>query len=195
MTTDYLAILKSGHSSVRGWSECEESILGRKTRSKKIRNKTKTASHLALAESCEAVLILFRIFFRKKFEIKSKLLHMTLLAQDVKQFWFYFEWNEIETASLACRVSPTCERMGCLRIVGSFNLEVSFEEYCLFYRALLQKRPIILKEPPNRSHPPPHLPKTKNRSNEKSKKNQHYFILYSALYMFSSTWGWLRLYV
>jgi len=32
--------------------------------------------------------------------------------------------------------------MGWLRLVGSIKLQVSFAEYCLFYRALLQKRPI-----------------------------------------------------
>jgi len=32
-----------------------------------------------------------------------------------------------------------------LRLVGSLELQVSFAEYCLFYRALLQKRPIILR--------------------------------------------------
>ena len=35
--------------------------------------------------------------------------------------------------------------MGWLRLVGSLKLQVSFAEYRLFYRALLQKRPIILK--------------------------------------------------
>jgi len=35
--------------------------------------------------------------------------------------------------------------MGWLRLVGSFKLQVSFAEYGLFYRALLQKRPIILR--------------------------------------------------
>jgi len=52
-----------------------------------------------------------------------------------------------------------------LRLVGSSKLYVSFAEYSLFYRALLQKGPIILrsllivakgtynfKEPTNRSH-------------------------------------------
>jgi len=33
--------------------------------------------------------------------------------------------------------------MGWLRLVGSFKLYVSFAEYSLFYRALLQKRPVI----------------------------------------------------
>jgi len=34
--------------------------------------------------------------------------------------------------------------MGWLRSVGSIKLYVSFAEYRLFYRALLQKRPVIL---------------------------------------------------
>jgi len=38
-----------------------------------------------------------------------------------------------------------CEDMGWLRLVGSLKLYVSFAEYRLFYRALLQKRPIILR--------------------------------------------------
>ena len=35
--------------------------------------------------------------------------------------------------------------IGWLRLVSSFKLQVSFAEYTLFYRALLQKRPIILR--------------------------------------------------
>jgi len=35
--------------------------------------------------------------------------------------------------------------MGWLRLVGSLKLQVSFAEYGLLYRALLQKRPIILR--------------------------------------------------
>jgi len=34
--------------------------------------------------------------------------------------------------------------MGWLQLVGSIKLQVSFAEYSLFYRALLQKRPVIL---------------------------------------------------
>jgi len=34
---------------------------------------------------------------------------------------------------------------GWLRLVGSLKLLVSFAEYSLFYRALLQKRPVILR--------------------------------------------------
>ena len=36
------------------------------------------------------------------------------------------------------------DRKGWLRFVGSIKLQVSFAEYGLFYRSLLQKRPIIL---------------------------------------------------
>ena len=48
-----------------------------------------------------------------------------------------------------CCTSPlgivnVCESiMGWLRLVGSLKLLVSFAEYCLFYRSLLQKRPVI----------------------------------------------------
>ena len=37
------------------------------------------------------------------------------------------------------------ETMGWLRLVGSLKWQVSFAEYSLFYRALLQKRPTILR--------------------------------------------------
>ena len=35
--------------------------------------------------------------------------------------------------------------MGWLRLVGTLKAQVSFAEYSLFYRALLQMRPIILR--------------------------------------------------
>ena len=41
------------------------------------------------------------------------------------------------------RVAAT--NMGWLRLVGALKLQVSFAEYSLFYRALLQKKPIILR--------------------------------------------------
>ena len=43
--------------------------------------------------------------------------------------------------------------MGWLRLVGFFKLHVCFAEYSLFYRALLQKRPLLFKELTNRRHP------------------------------------------
>jgi len=38
-----------------------------------------------------------------------------------------------------------CIAMGWLQLVGSLKLWVSFAEYRLFYRALLQKRPVMLR--------------------------------------------------
>jgi len=44
-----------------------------------------------------------------------------------------------------CHTTLSAENaIGWLRSVGSIKLQVSFAEYCLFYRALLQKRPIIV---------------------------------------------------
>jgi len=37
------------------------------------------------------------------------------------------------------------KHMGWLRLVGSLKLQVSFAEYSLFYRAVLHKRPVILR--------------------------------------------------
>ena len=50
-----------------------------------------------------------------------------------------------------------CERstfihMGWLQLVGSIKLWVSFAEYSLFHRSLLQKRPVI-QSTSSRSHP------------------------------------------
>ena len=42
--------------------------------------------------------------------------------------------------------------MGWLPLVGAFKLQVSFAEYSLFHKALLQKRPIILRS--YKSQPP-----------------------------------------
>jgi len=45
------------------------------------------------------------------------------------------------------QICTACARIGMriLRLVGSLKLWVSFAEYSLFYRALLQKRPLILR--------------------------------------------------
>jgi len=51
--------------------------------------------------------------------------------------------------------------MGWLPLVGSLKLQVSLAEYHLFYRSLLQKRPI--KEPTNRSHPITGIRRSKGR--------------------------------
>ena len=56
-----------------------------------------------------------------------------------------------------CAYSEYGVAMGWLRLVGPFKIYVSFAEYSLFYRALLQKRPVILWSllvagTPHRSH-------------------------------------------
>ena len=48
---------------------------------------------------------------------------------------------------------PQCNHMGWLRLVGSIKLQVSFTEYSLFYRSLLQKRPVTLSILLIESHP------------------------------------------
>ena len=48
-------------------------------------------------------------------------------------------------SSTAAQYHILCDTMGWLRLVGSLKLEVSFAEYRLFHRALLQKRLIILR--------------------------------------------------
>jgi len=47
--------------------------------------------------------------------------------------------------TIICVLETWLSNMGWLRLVGSLKLHVSFAEYRLFYRALLQKRPIILR--------------------------------------------------
>ena len=51
-------------------------------------------------------------------------------------------WDSQRDTGLFC--GSRLMNMGWLRSVGSIKLWVSFAEYRLFYRALLQKRPIIL---------------------------------------------------
>jgi len=45
-----------------------------------------------------------------------------------------------------------CMHHQSVKVMQAFSSQDSFAEYCLFYRALLQKRPIILKEPTSRRH-------------------------------------------
>jgi len=45
----------------------------------------------------------------------------------------------------SAQIAEVCMYMGWLRWVGSLKWSVSFAEYSLFYRSLLQKRPIILR--------------------------------------------------
>jgi len=75
--------------------------------------------------------------------------------RDPRQVIFF--WKKIPTAMSAdIYQKPTLDKwisnslfeslyMGWLRLVGSLKLQVSFAKYRLFYRALLQKRPMILR--------------------------------------------------
>ena len=54
---------------------------------------------------------------------------------------FIFECVHINICVCSSQNSPD---IGWLRLVGSIKLQVSFAECCLFYGALLQKRPTIL---------------------------------------------------
>jgi len=55
------------------------------------------------------------------------------------------DWRWRKSTRAREMLSPTPTHMGWLRLVGSLKLHVSFAEYSLFYMALLQKRPIILR--------------------------------------------------
>jgi len=58
------------------------------------------------------------------------------------------EYYCVPMTHVCCVSHNSCIRydtMGWLRLVGSLKLWISFAEYSLFYRALLQKRPIILR--------------------------------------------------
>ena len=59
--------------------------------------------------------------------------------------WIRLIWH-VNTSHLTCVQwdSITTPTMGWLQCAGSIKLYVSFAEYCLFCRALLQKRRIIL---------------------------------------------------
>jgi len=64
--------------------------------------------------------------------------------------YVYFDMVIVPKLSM---MYPTFARMGWLRLVGSIKLQVSFAEYSLFYRALLQERPEIFIGPTDQSHP------------------------------------------
>ena len=58
------------------------------------------------------------------------------------KYTYLFKFMCVSNSSAHTHKSPP---MGWLRLVGSLKLQVSFAEYRLFYRAPLQKRPIILR--------------------------------------------------
>ena len=57
----------------------------------------------------------------------------------------YIHMYTYKNTTLRKRQADGTATMGWLGLVGSLKLQVSFAEYSLFYIALLQKRPIILR--------------------------------------------------
>ena len=57
----------------------------------------------------------------------------------------YVRMHTLYAHSITLTSTNDTAAMGWLRLVGSFKLYVSFAEYRLFYRALLQKRSIIFR--------------------------------------------------
>jgi len=98
---------------------------------------------------------------------------------------------------------------GWLRSVGWIKFQVSLAEYRLFYRALLQKRPIILIDPTSRSHPislcrwgslKSQLPARLSKISEKSIVESQWKVFLVLVYRCTikcvyrqSNMGWLRL--
>ena len=83
--------------------------------------------------------------------VKSHMNDSFTWTSPVSYEWIVSHMNEsclIWISHVSYELCLICTRhlcMGCLRLAGSLKLYVSFAEYCLFYMALLQKRPIILR--------------------------------------------------
>jgi len=75
---------------------------------------------------------------------------LTFFVFDVCFCWKFtltceFFSNSLFVTLTLVRFSTCRHTMGWLRLVGSLELQISFAEYSLFHRALLQKRRIILR--------------------------------------------------
>jgi len=73
------------------------------------------------------------IFHKRATKYRSLLRNMTYRDKGSYDWPIYYRMARLKTF------------MGWLRLVGSLKLQVTFGEYHLFYRALLQKRPVILR--------------------------------------------------
>jgi len=100
--------------------------------------------------TCVCVRVRARVRARVRVRARS-----TVTRKDSQPYVWYKSvslFGVVEVCEFSrCCTSPlgivnVCESiMGWLRLVGSLKLLVSFAEYRLFYRALLQKRPVILR--------------------------------------------------
>jgi len=66
-------------------------------------------------------------------------------------FRIWKEWLLSSAQPLPSHIHLHAQNMECLQWVGSFKLQVSFAEYRLFYRVLLQKETYNWKEPCQRT--------------------------------------------
>jgi len=75
----------------------------------------------------------------------NKCMCVAMCARVLVYLWIFVTvwWRSELTANIDWDVAAVCG-MGWLRLVGSSKLYVSFAEYSLFYRTLLQKRPMLL---------------------------------------------------
>jgi len=75
--------------------------------------------------------------------------HSLLHTLCCHMYMFVYKYIRIQICFDTCMCvyiqKQSQEHMGWLRLAGSLRLQVSFAECSLFYRALLQKRPIILR--------------------------------------------------
>jgi len=69
----------------------------------------------------------------------------TQKAYELKRPFESSKWYELTISLWVLNSKAIWLHMGWLRLVGSLKLQVSFAEYSLFYRALLQKRLVILR--------------------------------------------------
>jgi len=81
--------------------------------------------------------------------ISTWLTHLEPFLHD-SNIWNLFNMSwliqmELFLHDIICKWLTHFHSMGWLRLVGSLKLQVSFAEYSLFYRALLQKTPVILR--------------------------------------------------
>ena len=107
------------------------------------------ASFICVTCSFICVTRLIHMRWHDSFICATRLIHMYAITHSYAVTWLICVLDQI-FFSHVCMSHGTCIQMsqgtcmGWLRSVGSIKLQVSFAEYRLFYRALLQKRPIIL---------------------------------------------------
>ena len=80
----------------------------------------------------------YSFFYWARLQKKPIILRSLLIVASPQVYFYMFLSRVIRWCSVVCRAAQW------LRLVGSSQLQVSFAEYRLFYRALLQKRPTLI---------------------------------------------------